>query len=181
MARSAMIAAGLVLCCAAGEAAAREASADEAQPGARDTVHTLWLNGPTHSSKLGGGWPSFGTGGSTSGQCDVGSLGDAFTGYNTNGQYCMKASPALDEQPQLLIHSGRVGVVVDVGGAEAGSSVANLFPKLGPVPATIPTDQDTLTPLSGALCPSTTRVLPWYPPLRSAFDGTVWPGSVGIH
>ena len=45
----------------------RTVSADEVQPTSRDTVHAVWLNGPTYASKIRGGrlsngnWPKFGT------------------------------------------------------------------------------------------------------------------------
>ena len=56
-----------------------------------------------------------------------------YTGYDEDGYYCEAASPALDEEAHLLLHSGRLGVVVDAGGlkAPANSHTRNLFPRLG--------------------------------------------------
>ena len=56
-----------------------------------------------------------------------------YTGYDENGYYCEAASPALDDAAHLLIHSARLGIVVDAGGlkAPASSDTRNLFPRLG--------------------------------------------------
>ena len=56
-----------------------------------------------------------------------------YTGYDEEGRYCEAASPALDDEAHLLLHSGRLGVVVDAGGlkAPANSYARNLFPRLG--------------------------------------------------
>ena len=56
-----------------------------------------------------------------------------YTGYDEYGYYCEAASPALDDAAHLLLHSGRLGIVVDAGGlkAPAGSDNRNLFPRLG--------------------------------------------------
>ena len=107
--------------------AARTATVSEAAPDARDRVHAVWPNGPTHSGKLGGSWPAV-TGGSNSvsGTCDPTS-NDQFTGYSDSGGYCQPSSAALDDEgAYLVLHSGRLGVVFD---AEATSQ--NFAPKLG--------------------------------------------------
>ena len=56
-----------------------------------------------------------------------------YTGYDEHGYYCEAASPALDDAAHLLLHSGRLGIVVDAGGlkAPASSGNRNLFPRLG--------------------------------------------------
>jgi len=111
----------------------RTASVHEVQPSARDVVHAVWVNGPTHSDKLGGQWPAFGTGaGKTGSQCTA--HDNDFTGYDTNSRYCEKASPDLDNKgAHLLLFSGRLAVVIDAGGISATPPNAprNLFPKLG--------------------------------------------------
>ena len=56
-----------------------------------------------------------------------------YTGYDEDGYYCEAASPALDDAAHLLLHSGRLGIVVDAGGLKAPASddTRNLFPRLG--------------------------------------------------
>jgi len=115
--------------------AERTASIDEIQPALSDTVHAVWLNGPAHSGKT-GGFPIFGdAAGNTETKCTARD-DELFTGYSVNGAYCEQASTLLDDQPHLLIHSGRLGVVFDAGGlkAAASSGTRNLLPKLGMVP-----------------------------------------------
>ena len=111
-------------------------SATAAQPDLRDRVHTLWMHGPTYPSKpkmSGTTWPSFGTGSvKSSGTCDPTRQG--FTGYEgstaTSG-YCSPASSGFKDDPaHLLIHSGRLAVVLDA----AASS--GLIAKLGVVSET---------------------------------------------
>jgi hypothetical protein len=66
-----------------------------------------------------------------------------YTGYDEEGRYCEAASPALDDEAHLLLHSGRLGVVVDAGGlkAPANSYARNLFPRLGATSGTEATPQ----------------------------------------
>ena len=107
----------------------------EVQPSSRDRVHTIWLNGPTFSGKVSGGaWPTFQTEVATRSGTMCAARDDArYTGYDEQGNYCEAASPVLDETAHLLLHSGRLGVVVDVGGlkAPASSQARNLLPRLG--------------------------------------------------
>ena len=115
--------------------AQRVATPHEVQPGPRDVVHAVWPFGPTNTEKLGGGWPSFTSSagsGDASAQCTV--VDDGFTGYNANGAYCQKSSGELDSKAQLMIYSGRLGIVVDVGGlkADASTKSRNLFPRVAP-------------------------------------------------
>ena len=48
--------------------AQRSALPGEVQPTVQDTVHTVWINGPAHSGKNLGKFPTFGTGGSRTGE-----------------------------------------------------------------------------------------------------------------
>ena len=57
-----------------------------------------------------------------------------YSGYDEGGQYCEAASPALDDDAHLLLHSGRLGVVVDVG-----PHARNLLPRLGATSGTAAT------------------------------------------
>ena len=134
-------------------AAQRSATVHEVQPSARDRVHTIWLNGPTFSSKVAGSansfWPSFQDDSATrcrrrsSNLCSLsprrlepchktfaslrtpprdletlpprvvarsGSMcavldDTRYTGYDEDGSYCKAASPALDEEAHLLLHT----------------------------------------------------------------------------
>ena len=120
--------------------AQRVATPHEVQPGPRDVVHAVWPFGPTNTEKLGGGWPSFASSagsGDASAQCTV--VDDGFTGYNANGAYYQKSSGELDSKAQLMIYSGRLGIVVDVGGlkADASTKSRNLFPRVGTL-STVP-------------------------------------------
>jgi len=88
----------------------------DAQPDSRDRVHTIWMNGPTYPGKSGGGnWPNWGVGTvSSSAKCDP--MSDTFTGYTGDRSpgYCSPGSADFASDPQhLLIHSGRLGVVLD--------------------------------------------------------------------
>ena len=124
-------------------AAQRSATVHEVQPSARDRVHAIWLNGPTFSGKVSGGaWPTF--------QADVATRSGAmclarddarYSGYDESGNYCEAASTVLDDDAHLLIHSGQLGVVVDVGGlkAPASSHARNLLPRLGAMSGTAAT------------------------------------------
>ena len=106
--------------------AQRVATVHEVQPTLKDVVHTVWLNGPTYSSKIGGNWPKFSPAASKSGaRCST--KDDSFTGYNEGGQYCEAAASDLDDNAHLLLHSGHLGIVVDAD--LSGSS--NLFPRIG--------------------------------------------------
>ena len=49
-----------------------------------------------------------------------------FTGYTSGGEFCKRSSGAIDDEPHLAIHSGRIGVLVD-----ALFSDGNLFPRMG--------------------------------------------------
>ena len=67
-----------------------------------------------------------------------------YTGYDEEGRYCEAASPALDDEAHLLLHSGRLGVVVDAGGLKAPANShtrRNLFPRLGATSGTEATPQ----------------------------------------
>ena len=67
-----------------------------------------------------------------------------YTGYDEDGRYCEAASPALDDKAHLLIHSGRLGVVVDAGGLKAPANshtTRNLLPRLGATSGTEATPQ----------------------------------------
>ena len=111
--------------------AQRVATVAEVQPTARDTVRTIWINGPAYSSKL-SNFPSFGSGTLHSDtQCTT--KNDRYTGYNAAGQYCEKASDALDTNAHLLLTTGRIAAVLDAGGLAPTLSLGsrNLFPKLG--------------------------------------------------
>ena len=104
----------------------RTATIHEVQPVASDVVHTIWLNGPANTAKA--QWvPKVSS--DTSAQCTT--HDDAFTGYTTNGAYCEPSSTTLDDAAHLLVHSGRVALVVDAAGAHGATSSRNLFPKLG--------------------------------------------------
>ena len=123
--------------------AERTAAVDEVQPSTRDVVHAVFLNGPTYTQKLGGGdsssWPKFEASAATQAGSRCATLDDTrYTGYDETGRYCKAASTALDDNAHLLLHSGRLGVVVDAGGltAAASSNARNLFPKLGALSAT---------------------------------------------
>ena len=120
----------------------RKATVHEVQPSLRDAVHAVWLHGPTFSAKLASSasaaWPAFEDGVATRAVTRCATRDDTrFTGYDDSGHYCEAASTALDDDAHLLLHSGRLGVVVDAGGlrAQASSNSRNLFPKLGPVSA----------------------------------------------
>jgi len=79
----------------------------EVQPTIRDSVHTVWLNGPSSSAQLGGGWPAFDSGsGSTNGQCTT--HDDSFTGYTSGGQHREPSGPEVDENALLVMHSGHI-------------------------------------------------------------------------
>ena len=116
----------------------RAATIHEVQPDLRDAVHAVWLYGPTYSAKLSTGaassWPAFQSDLSTRSGSRCTTLDDTrYTGYDEGGRYCEAASTALDDKAHLLVHSGRLGVVVDAGGltAQASSGTRNVFPKLG--------------------------------------------------
>lgn len=103
-----------------------------AQPDSRDRVHTIWMNGPTYPTKLRQGtWPPFDSTGSisSSSACDPSRSG--FTGYQgstAHSGYCSPASGDFNTDPwHLLIHSGRLGVVLDAAMA------SGLIAKLGVV------------------------------------------------
>ena len=121
--------------------AQRTAAAHEVQPTVDDVVRAVWVHGPTYSTKLSGGagllWPSFAKSASTrpGSQCSKRSS-DKYTGYDSDGEYCAKASAALDDDAHLLLYSGRLGVVVDVGGLRSGRR--NLFPKMGALGTALP-------------------------------------------
>ena len=53
-----------------------------------------------------------------------------------DGEYCAKASAALDDDAHLLLYSGRLAAVVDVGGLRSGRR--NLFPKMGALGTALP-------------------------------------------
>ena len=124
--------------------AQRTATVNEVQPSDRDTVHTVWINGPAYSYKLSSGmassWPTFSSSGATRSGSRCATLDTKYTGYDDEGNYCKSASKALDDNAHLLLHSGRLGIVMDAGGlkAAAGSSNRNLFPKLGVLGSTVP-------------------------------------------
>ena len=122
------------LALAGGASAQRSVSITEVQPTVRDTVRTVWINGPSHSGKfVGGKLPKFGTGSlKTDTQCTT--KDDKFTGYNAAGNsYCERSSDALDKNAHLLLASGRLGVVVDARGLDPTLEIADreLFPKMG--------------------------------------------------
>ena len=127
-------------------AAQRSATVHEVQPLVRDRVHALWLNGPTFSGKVSGGtWPNFQANAPTRSGTMCAALGDArYSGYDENGNYCEAASTVLDDDAHLLLHSGRLGVVVDVGGlkAQASSHTRNLLPRLGATSGTAATPRE---------------------------------------
>ena len=134
-----------LLVCLTIVAAQRTATVDELQPTASEQLHTIWVNGPTNSGKLTQpNWPSFSAGSSsTDTLCTT--HDDRFTGYTTNGQqYCSPANSALDDNPHLILHSGRVGIVLNAKGA-SGLPVTNrnLFPKIGSV--SVSQDQQSKT------------------------------------
>ena len=117
--------------------AERTASIHEIQPALSDTVHAVWLNGPTHSGKIGyGNWPKFGSGAGKSVTKCTNREDALYTGYTDDGTYCEQASSALNDNAHLLIHSGRLGLVVDAGGLKpnVSSNARNLLPKIGFVP-----------------------------------------------
>lgn len=106
----------------------------DVQPTDRDTVHTVWPNGPSISDKLGGPWPSFS--GSTTvnsdARCDVMQEGDSFTGYTSSGgAYCMASDNAINANKHLLIYSDNIGLMVDVDGVSSETSTRSLIPRLG--------------------------------------------------
>lgn len=120
--------------------AQRAATVHEVQPASRDVVHSVWVSGPTFTGKLsssaGSAWPAFEDGIPTRSGARCATRDDTrYTGYSSTGYYCEAASPALDQNAHLLLHSGRLGVVVDAQGltAPASSRTRNLFPRLGPL------------------------------------------------
>ena len=117
-------------------AAQRPATVHEVQPSSRDRVHAIWLNGPTFTGKVsGGGWPAFEADVATrSGAMCAARDDERYSGYDEGGLYCEAASPALDDDAHLLLHSGRLGVVVDVG-----PHARNLLPRLGATSGTAAT------------------------------------------
>ena len=120
--------------------AQRSAAVHEVQPSPLDRVHAIWLNGPTFTGKVwGGSWPTFQASAATTAGTKCASRDDArYTGYDDSGTYCEAASTALDNDAHLLLHSGRLGIVVDAGGlkAAASSHQRNLLPRLGAVSGT---------------------------------------------
>ena len=121
----------------------RTATVHEVQPTLRDAIHSVWVNGPTLSAKLASSasssWPPFQTGATTRPGSKCLTRDDTrYTGYDDSGLYCEAASTSLDDNAHLLLHSGRLGIVVDAGGLSAPSSsnARNLFPKLGALGAT---------------------------------------------
>lgn len=112
----------------------RTASVSEVMPGTRDIVHTVWPNGPSYSDKLGGGWPSFtqeNNAISQSTRCTL--LNDSWSGFTGDGnRYCMTAKDDLNRNPELLIYSGNVGILLDLD-ATTGRTLTNrnLIPRLG--------------------------------------------------
>jgi hypothetical protein len=123
-------------------AAQRTATVQEVQPSERDVTHAIWINGPAYSSKLdssaSASWPSFQSSDATRTGTRCATFDHKYTGYDENGRYCKAASSALDDDAHLLLHSGRLGIVMDAGGLQAAvsSNSRNLFPKLGALPAT---------------------------------------------
>ncbi len=105
--------------------AARTASLDEVLPSLRDVVHTVFVNGPGHSPMIGGNWPAFSSSASISTESQCSTKDDSFTGYKSNGQYCANSSPDLNNAAHLLLASGHLGLVLDVGGL--GSTVSRLW------------------------------------------------------
>ena len=105
--------------------AQRAATADEVQPTADDVVRAVWVHGPTYSAKLNGAhWPSFDDQATTrpGSQCSANRRSsDKYTGYDSDGEYCAKASAALDDDAHLLLYSGHLGIVVDAGGLRESS------------------------------------------------------------
>ena len=98
-------------------------------PGWRDEVHAVWLNGPAHRSQLGSNWPPFGaSGGQTTGSgCNPNVLG--FSGYSDfDGRYCQPSSSALNDNPHLLLYSGKVALLLDASQTAVPGSV---LPRLG--------------------------------------------------
>ena len=74
--------------------------------------------------------PKFGTEGAQDGGenfCQAFSSDD-FTGYeqNNGAKYCYQSSDALDQNPHLVLHSGKIGAVLD-----ANVTNGSLFKKLG--------------------------------------------------
>ncbi len=102
-----------------GAEGAHNASVAEVVPSLRDVVHTVFMNGPTHSGKIGNNWPTFSAGvaGDSSSQCTT--YDDAFTGYTASGAYCQASSPDLNDQAHVLVASGHLGLVLDIGGLGA--------------------------------------------------------------
>ena len=131
----------LLLLAAAVVHAQHTAAVHEVQPSSKDLVHAVWMNGPSLSSKLpsssSAAWPAFKASASTRAGERCATRDDtSYTGYDSDGRYCEAASTKLDDEAHLLLHSGRLGLVVDAGGLEAGvngkvPSRRNLFPKLG--------------------------------------------------
>ena len=98
----------------------------QVMPSLRHRTHAVWLNGPTNSDKLkiNDYWPEFGAlKGMSGAQCTR--KDDKYTGYDTEGAYCQRASGGLNTNPHLALYSGKIGVVVDTRAANG------LFPKLG--------------------------------------------------
>ena len=140
--------------------AQRVATVHEVQPSLRDTVHAVWINGPTYSDKLlssaSAAWPAFQTGLATRSGSRCATRDDTrYTGYDDNGAYCEAASTAMDDNAHLILHSGRLGIVVDAGGlrAAASTNTRNLFPKVGVLGATATARSayDTLSPSSTSI------------------------------
>ena len=100
--------------------AARATAISEIVPNERDRTHAVWMNGPTHTGKIGGNWPSFtDAAGSTDSQCTTALGTDAFSGYRSNGRYCWSVGTEIDDEPYLLLASGNLGLVMNAGGLSA--------------------------------------------------------------
>ena len=106
----------------------RTASIQEVQPDAKDAVHTIWINGPGHTNIA--QWIPKDAKKTTT---DCTTFDDTFTGYSTTGAYCAPSTTTLDDAALLLVHTGRMGLVLDAAGLDGATASRNLFPKFGAI------------------------------------------------
>lgn len=133
-----------------------------------EIVHTTWQNGRMYLRPWGASdypdgnypdwlsaWNTFASPGTKiqfvraeggSGQCDT-ATNEEFTGYGSGGGYCQLADSAFATDPaHLLMHTGRLAVVVD-----AEHTGGNLMPLVGTVASADTSASDVYESLSAAV------------------------------